>query len=148
MNRISPRRPRNRTERVFRWPPINTTEKNKKLASARKRRCDGCTGGSSMAVAAVVVMVILEGIVEMVPLARIDGGENVQAAPVGSPEHESEIVPVKPVDHVNEAWLCPDEPGAETTMVDNVLGTTKKPGVIVKVCDCVVLLGLKLASPL
>jgi hypothetical protein len=43
----------------------------------------------------------------------------------------------------------PDDPGADTVATDWFDGiAAKKPGWIVKLSDCVVLLGLKLASPL
>jgi hypothetical protein len=92
--------------------------------------------------------VIVAVVVFAVPLAEIDAGEIVQVASSGSPEQASLIVPEKPEELDTETELAPLPPGDVTTTTDCVEGTVaKKPGVITKVCDCVELFSLKLASP-
>jgi hypothetical protein len=73
---------------------------------------------------------------------------NTHAAALGSWEHERLIVPVKPLEVETVTDVLPDIPGAETNTCPLPEGTeAENPGVIVKVWDCVVLLGLKLLSP-
>jgi hypothetical protein len=73
----------------------------------------------------------------------------MHAAPTGSPEQESVMVPLNPVDDSTETELEPEDPGVEIATDDWFNGmAAKNPGVIVKESDWVVLLGLKLASPL
>jgi hypothetical protein len=101
------------------------------------------------AVAAVVFMVRVAGVVAGVPLAVMVVGLNEHDAPAGSFEHEKEMLPLNPVEEERENEAVPDEPGAEITTADwGAESARKNPGVIVKDWDCVVLLGLKLASPL
>jgi hypothetical protein len=84
-----------------------------------------------------------------VPFAVIDEGVNVQLDSEGKPEHASVIVPLKLVELETLTDELADSPGIETITVDCAAGTVaKNPGVIVKLTGAVVLLGLKLGSPL
>jgi hypothetical protein len=104
---------------------------------------------SATAVGAVVVTLIVAVVVAAVPLAVTDDGEKAHDASDGSPLHAKLIVPLKPVELETDTDDCPVEPGAEITTVDcDDEIAAEKPGVIVKVCDWVVLLALKLESPL
>jgi hypothetical protein len=95
-----------------------------------------------------VVTIIDTEVCVGVPLAVTDGGVNKQAASEGSPEHVKLMVPLKPVEVAIVTDELPDEPGTETTTCDPADGTeAEKPGVMTTLCDCVVLLALKLASP-
>jgi hypothetical protein len=59
------------------------------------------------------------------------------------------MVPLNPVDDETETELEPEDPGAEMATDDRFNGiAAKNPGVIANESDCVVLLRLKLASPL
>jgi hypothetical protein len=110
----------------------------------------GRRGERSKAVAvAVVVTVMVEEVVARVPVALIDDGLIWQAAPAGRPEQERAMVPLNPVEEDTETEVEPDDPGAEIVTVDWFKGTcAKKPGWMVKLNDCVLLLELKLKSPL
>jgi len=112
--------------------------------------CDKSRDCRSAAVVTAVVLTEIAAVTVFgVPLAVIDEGENVQLASVGRPEHEREMVPLKLVELETDTDDCPDTPGDEITTVDCEEATeAKNPGVMVKVWDCVLLLGLKLGSPL
>jgi hypothetical protein len=91
---------------------------------------------------------MLEAVVAGVPIALIDAGVNVHAAPAGSPVQARAMVPVKPVDEEIVTDVDPVDPGAEIVTCDWVGDkAAKNPGWIVKLIDCVVLLALKLVSP-
>jgi len=124
-------------------------ERNAKLPPASRRANKEPRGARSAAVAAVVLTVMVEEFVAMVPEAVIVDGLKVHDASLGSPEQEREMVPVNPVEFDTETELDPGDPGAEIFTTDWFEGTVaKNPGVIVKVCEAVPSLGLKLASPL
>jgi hypothetical protein len=58
------------------------------------------------------------------------------------------MVPLKPLDVATVTDVLPDIPGAEISTCELAEGTdAEKPGVMTTLCDCVVLLGLKLTSP-
>jgi hypothetical protein len=97
---------------------------------------------------AVVVTVIVPGVVVNVPFAETLAGLNLQAAPVGRFEQAREIVPLNPLELTTEKETVADPPGAETTADAPEAMDGKNPGVMVKVCGDVLLLGSKLASPL
>lgn len=83
-----------------------------------------------------------------VPLAEIDAGVIVHVASDGSPAQVSAIVPLNPLELVTLTDVVPEPPGLAITTVDWADGMeVKNPAAIVKVCDCVVLLELKLGSP-
>ena len=87
-------------------------------------------------------MVMVEVVVAGVPAAVTLDGLNVQVAPTGSPEQERAMVPLNPVEFTTAREVVPADPGALTfTYAWLEAGATKNPGVIVKVSDCVVLLG-------
>jgi hypothetical protein len=97
----------------------------------------------------VVVTVIAAVVVLGVPLAVIVAGTNRQAASEGRPVQARLIVPLNPVELETLIEVAPDPPGAVIRTVDCADEIVpKKPGVIVNVWGWVVLLALKLASPL
>ena len=74
-------------------------------------------------------------------------GVEVQAASAGKPLQEKLICAVRPVEARMPTVLVPDAPGlVMLTFVGPE--TSTKPGWIVKVTGAVLLLGLKLGSPL
>lgn len=74
---------------------------------------------------------------------------NTHAASLGSWEHERLMVPLKPLDVETVTDVLPDIPGAAINTCELAEGTeAENPGVTTTLCDCVVLLGLKLTSPL
>lgn len=73
---------------------------------------------SIAAVPLEVVTVTAEEVVVAVPVALIEAGLNWQAAPAGSPEQASVMVPLKPVEEETEIEVEPEEPGAETVTPD------------------------------
>ena len=103
----------------------------------------------ALTVGAVVEMVMETFVVATAPVGVIDAGLNVHFDSDGRPEHIKRIDSVSPPELTTLIDVIPVPPGAVMVTVDcPELGVAKKPGVIVNVCDCVVLLGLKLASPL
>lgn len=121
-----------RTE--FRLPPANVREKTRPKpathnAGNRVRCCKW-----EDAVAAVVAIVIVAGLVVAVPLAEMDEGVIAQVASAGSPAHARAIVPLKPLELVTFTELVPDPPGVAITTVDCAVGIdAKNPAVIVNV---------------
>jgi hypothetical protein len=100
-------------------------------------------------VAAVVFTTIPTWVELAVPFAVTEAGENVHVASDGSPVQVRVIVPVKLVEVARVTNDCPLEPGAETVTVElEPAIDAENPGLIVNDCDCAVLLGLKLPSPL
>jgi hypothetical protein len=84
-----------------------------------------------------------------VPFAENDDGVMVHVASDGRPVQARAMVPLKPLEFDTLTELVPEPPGVAITTVDCADGiVAKNPGVIVKVCDWVVLLELKLESPL
>ena len=130
--------------------PTATNEKSRKVPRASQPKCGACGGCRWAAAAAAVVVTVIVDVLDWgVPAAVTEAGANVQAAPVGSPEQASLMVPLNPVDDETETELCPDAPGADISTLDWLEGTAaKNPGVIVNEADWVVLLALKLPSPL
>jgi hypothetical protein len=113
------------------------------------KRNGPCFDCKAAVVAAVVVTEIPTVVMLIVPLAETEEGLKVHVASDGKPEHANVMVPLKPVEFVTSSDDDPDAPGAVMPTTDEELGTwARNPGVIVKVCDCVVLLALKLGSPL
>ena len=82
----------------------------------RGRKCS--ISEAPVVVAAVVVTVTVAGVVAGDPVAATEEGLNWQAAPVGSPEQESVMVPLNPVDEDTLNDACPELPGEEITTVD------------------------------
>jgi len=140
-----------RVERRRPGMPTATNEKSRKVPRASQPKCGACGGCRWAAAAAAVVVTVIVDVLDWgVPAAVTEAGANVQAAPVGSPEQASLMVPLNPVDDETETELCPDAPGAETCTKEKdwLEGmAAKNPGVIVNDTDWVVLLTLKLLSP-
>ena len=87
-------------------------EKTKKPRKEREfARCLGWD--RNRAAAPEVVTVIVPGTLMGVPVAMTEEGLNVQAAPVGSPEQEKVMVPLKPVEAAVENVVEPEPPGAD-----------------------------------
>jgi hypothetical protein len=98
---------------------------------------------------AVVLTVTETLVVAAVPFAAMDAGLKAHFDSEGSPEQAKLIVPLKPLEFMTLIDVLPTPPGAEMVTVDSAeLTVAKKPGVIVKLWDWVVLLGWKLGSPL
>jgi len=97
---------------------------------------------------AVVVTVIETFVVVAEFVGVIDAGLKVHFDSAGRPKHVKLIAPVSPAELTTLIEVIPVPPGAAMFTVDcPELAVAKKPGVIVNVCDCAVLLGLKLESP-
>ena len=133
-----------------RFPPTRTVEKrssptpNVHSAGKYDRCCE-----PNIVVAAFVVIVIEAAVVLAVPFAVIVAGVIVHAASEGRPEQARLIVPVNPVELETVTDVVPEPPGAEINTVDGTEGiAAKNPAVIVNDCDGVLLLALKLESPL
>ena len=125
----------NRRERR-RVRPSSTKEKNVKLARAIQRAEGRRSEECDAAVAAVVVIVTMPGVVAGVPAAAIVAGLNRHAVPAGSFEQEKEMVPLNPVEEERENGAVPEEPGAEIIIADcGEESAIKNPGVIVKDWD-------------
>ena len=104
---------------------------------------------SALAVGAVVVTMMETFVVFAVPFAFIEAGLNVHFDSEGRAEQVKLIAPLSPEEFTTLNEVLPVPPGAEMVTVDCAeLSVAKNPGVIVNVWDCVVLLGLKLESPL
>ena len=98
---------------------------------------------------AVVLTLTDTLLVAAVPLAATEAGLKLHFDSEGSPEQAKLIVPLKPLEFRTLIDVLPVPPGAEIVIVDCAeLTVAKKPGVIVKLWDCVVLLAWKLGSPL
>ena len=67
---------------------------------------------------AAVVTMIVAGVVAGTPVVVTDDGLNWQAAAAGSPEQDSVMVPLNPVEEETLNDVCPETPGAEITIVD------------------------------
>jgi hypothetical protein len=92
-------------------------------------------------VGAVVLTVIETVVVVAVPFAATDAGLKVHFDSDGIPEHARLIAPLKPVEFRTLTDVDPRPPGVEMTTVDCAeLMSAKKPGVMVNVCDWIVLL--------
>jgi hypothetical protein len=130
-------------------PLIQTNEKSENPARPSQRSNAKRPGDFSAAAgAAVVATEMVEEVVVRIPLALIDAGLNEHVAPAGRPEHDSEMVPLNPVEEATDIVVVPVAPGAVTDIVDwKVPIDAKNPGVMVKVTGAVVLLALKLGSP-
>ena len=103
----------------------------------------------ALTVGAVVLTVMETFVVFAVPFVLIDAGLKVHFDSDGRPKQVKLIALLKPLEFTTLIDVIPVPPGAEMVTVDCVeLSTAKNPGVIVNVWDCVVLLGLKLESPL
>src|ERR1700674_5633765 len=75
-------------------------------------------------------------------------GPKVQVLSAGSPAHVKLIALVKPLEANTLRGMLPDSP-AELMLTDGTAPRlVRNPGWIVKLTDCVLLLGLKLLSPL
>jgi hypothetical protein len=97
---------------------------------------------------AVVLTVTETFVVAAVPFAAMDAGLKAHFDSEGSPEQVKLMVPLKPLEFMTLIVVLPTPPGAEMETVDCAeLTVAKKPGVMVKVWDWVVLLGWKLGSP-
>ena len=104
---------RNGSERRRAGALISRIEKNIKLFAASHPVPKGRIEGRSIAlVPLLVVTVIVEVVVDAIPVVLIEEGLNTQAAPAGSPEQARVIVPVKPVDEETATEVDPDPPGA------------------------------------
>jgi hypothetical protein len=114
--------------------PITTTEKSKPkpvIQWAAKTRVPyhGTEGLCRLlAAGAVVVMVTPTLVVANLPVEAIEAGAKTQAAPAGSEEQDSAMVPLNPVELVTEMALIPEAPGAEMVTVVEPDGSAKKPG--------------------
>jgi hypothetical protein len=98
---------------------------------------------------AVVFTVTVTFVVPAVPFAAMDAGLKAHFDSEGSPEQAKLIEPLKPLEFITLIDVLPTPPGAEMVTVDCAeLTVAKKPGVIVKVWDWVVLFAWKLGSPL
>ena len=94
--------------------PTTTNEKSRKVPRASQPKCGACGGCRWAAAAAAVVVTVIVDVLDWgVPAAVTEAGANVQAAPVGSPEQASAIVPLKPVDEETLTEVEPEAPGAE-----------------------------------
>ena len=78
----------------------------------------------------------------------MEGGPKVHVLSAGSPAHVKLIALVKPLEANTLMGMLPDIPAALMLTNGTAPRLVRNPGWIVKLTDCVVLLGLKLLSPL
>jgi hypothetical protein len=103
----------------------------------------------SFAVAALVATTIETVVVFGVPAALIVAGVKAQVASEGSPAQASVMLPLKLVEFETVTEEIPVLPGTEIKTCDALAGIeAKKPGVMVKVIVGLLVLALKLPSPL